>query len=208
MKRFLLLLFLLVLIVLLFVLNLLLGTVRIPVGAVVSILFQPVSDWLFSGACCKWLADADRFPQPTGRPVGSWHIEWCLVGRGLCCSTLWLARWCGFESPGLYGRCGHVGGSHHRLAGRYGSHSLGGLTGEGQCHLINYRCDDWISRNGHHRCVEVFFGRRRHQGLCGVGVGLFCTCLWRPDGALCGADVHPAAAEYADGEVDECLFAG
>ena len=50
MKRFLLLLFLLVLIVLLFVLNLLLGTVRIPVGAVVSILFQPVSDWLFSGA--------------------------------------------------------------------------------------------------------------------------------------------------------------
>ena len=106
-------------ILILFVLNLLLGTVKIPVGDIVATLMgsQEVSEItrniIWSSRVPQALTamvDADRIPQSAGRSVGVGNLQWCLAGCGLCRIAVRFLGRCRPESLRLYRRCGDVGG--------------------------------------------------------------------------------------------------
>lgn len=109
-------------IILLFVLNLLLGTVKIPVAEVVATLMgsHEVSEihrniiWSSMGAPGidgdggrgrtggKWSADADGIPQSLGWSLCTGYLQWCLLRSCLCGIDVWFIGRSRFESSGVY----------------------------------------------------------------------------------------------------------
>ena len=75
---------------------------------------------------------------------------------------------------------GRIGGVALSRLGYLGdaAMSIAAIVGEGQCHFVDYRCDDWLSRYCDYWCPEVPVARRRCEGFCSMGIGLVLTCLW------------------------------
>ena len=144
-----------------FLLNLLLGSVHIPLRSVWNILWGNTDESVIwqniiwksrvpqaltalvagAGLVSQRSAGADGVPQSAGRAFGIGHQFRCQPGCGLC-GILSGAMGGVALSVWVYGRGCLVGCRHYRCAGCDGAHCLCLPEGEGQRDAADNRCDD------------------------------------------------------------------
>ena len=56
---------------------------------------------------------------------------------------------------------------------------------KGECNAAHYRCDDRLCGKCRYRRIKIFQCGRGYTGVRYLGLGQFCTCLRRPDAAVC-----------------------
>lgn len=126
-----------------FFLNLVLGSVSIPLRAVWNILGEQGMSLLYGkyyleitgttgayriggggGALCQRFTDADCFPQSFGRSVGTGHQFGSQYGSCFCGASFGQFGWCCFEQARLYGGNSPYHSSYCRFTFHYGTYCL------------------------------------------------------------------------------------
>ena len=130
-------------ILLLLIINLLIGSVKIPVADVCRILMGDDSNEIWTN-----IIFSSRLPQA---------LTAIMAGAGLAVSGLQMQTVFRnpLAGPSVLGISNGSALGVHRCHGRAAADTLAVAEGKGECHLIDYRCDDWLSGQCDHRCLEI-----------------------------------------------------
>ena len=155
---------LLISIVVLAIVNLLLGSVRIPVSDVCSILLGNDSNEIWSNIVWK-----SRLPQAltammagAGLAVSGLQMQTVFRNPLAGPSVLGISNGSALGVAFVVLLSGRIGGVALSRLGYLGDAAMSDAAdsvdlaeGEGQCHLAHHRCDDWLSGQCYYRCAEV-----------------------------------------------------
>ena len=199
---------LLVGIVVLAIVNLLLGSVKIPVADVCRILFGAEGNEIWANIIWK-----SRLPQAltaimagAGLAVSGLQMQTVFRNPLAGPSVLGISNGSALGVAFVVLLSGRIGGVALSRLGYLGdaAMSVAAIVGAlAVMMLINNRCDDRLSRQCHHRRVEVPVARGGCEGLRSVGTGIILSRLRRRDGAVYRVNVHPAANGIPIGETHE-----
>ena len=121
---------LLVIIVVMLIVNLFIGSVKIPLADICCILVGAGSEseiWtniVLSSRLPQSLTAIDGVPEPAGRPFDIGNFQRCQSGRCICCAPVGAVGRGGTQPLGIFGRCCHFCSSDNRSTGSDGAHHL------------------------------------------------------------------------------------
>ncbi len=213
---------LMVAIILLAIVNLFLGSVRIPMSEVCRILLGDDSNVIATN-----IIFSSRLPQAltaivagAGLAVSGLQMQTVFrnplagpsvlgISNGSALGVAFVVLLSGKLGGVALSRLGYLGdGSHCRSASRHDAHRVDCTKGERQRHPADYWCDDWLPGQCHHWRIKVPVARRGCQSLRGMGLGVVLARVWRRDDTLRGADVHLVATVLSVGKTHEPVTTG
>jgi len=211
-----------------FLLNLLLGSVHIPLRSVWNILWGNTEESVIwqniiwksrvpqaltalvagAGLSVSGLQMQTVFRNPLAGPSVLGISSGASLGVACVVLLSGADGRCGIEPFGVYGRGCLVGCRHYRCAGCDGAHCLCLPEGEGQRDAADNRCDDRLCGKCRHRRIEIFQCGGGYTCVCHLGIGQLCPCLGRPDGAVCLHHGCAASVVLPADKDDESVAAG